>query len=76
MEDVFNILRQIGLINLSGKNCFENSKCKVYFKKDYYEVNTTEGSAFSPDISIYWLIGYLVYNNLVDIELVKKIIRD
>jgi hypothetical protein len=53
------------------KNTFKNEKCIVKSSFDGYEVSFDECSCYSNDFSIYWLIGYLTYYNLIDKNYIK-----
>lgn len=47
---------------------FSNERCTVLIHNDegIYEVKSEDGSVFSRNYEIYWLIGYLTYNGLMD----------
>lgn len=46
-------------------NVIKNSKCKIIIDERNYSVETKEGVIYSPDLNIYWLIGYLTYYGLM-----------
>jgi len=50
-------------------NTYKNDLCIIYIDmdKEYYKVTNNEGwSMYSDNLVIYWLIGVLTYNNLMD----------
>lgn len=51
-----------------GKDKFykEDVKCGVLITIEGYEIRTEEGEMTSNDFTIYWLIGVLTANNLID----------
>jgi len=54
-----------------GEKHFQNDYCEVIVlhrsPKDmpYYRVDTKEGSIYSSDLNIYWLVGLLTWNNYI-----------
>lgn len=45
---------------------YANDLCNVVITEDGYEVADNQGNAaYSKDLNIYWLIGYLVYNKFM-----------
>jgi len=72
MNDVERFLDRNGL-KLDDKptltyKMYKNDKCEVILWKDHYEIYNVEeeGTVYSSDLNIYWLIGYLTYYNLID----------
>jgi len=70
MKDIHDFLKHSGF-DQTSENSFTNSKCKVTIignntASAHYEVKTEEGSMYSNDINIYWLIGVLTYYNYID----------
>lgn len=45
--------------------------CKHLGEYDHYEIQIGEGSMFSPDLQIYWVIGVLTYYGLIPKDYVK-----
>lgn len=43
------------------ENTFSNKTCFIEIHHDYYSVTDKEGSMYSHDLNIYWLIGVLTY---------------
>lgn len=68
MKAVRDWLLANGLTNTVQENTYENDNCQVTIYDDYYEVyfNKEEGTVYSTDLQIYWLIGILTYYNLID----------
>ena len=48
------------------KDSYKKNNCIVIFWDDYYSVDDGAGVVYSPDLNIYWLIGYLTYHNYID----------
>lgn len=62
-----NFLLRNGLKRKS-ENIFINTKCEVTILDNCIEIYDVEidGKIYSPDLQIYWLIGFLTYNNFID----------
>ena len=45
---------------------FFNEYWSVIMEEDHYCVEMDQGHMFSKDLNIYWLIGVLTYNGLMD----------
>jgi len=43
-----------------------NDKCKIIIHSKYYELTYYDKKLFSLDLNIYWLIGVLTYNKLIN----------
>lgn len=67
MNDLAIFLVRNGLKRKSN-NIFVNTKCEVTIWNDYIEIYDVKenGSMYSPDLQIYWLIGVLTYNDFID----------
>ena len=71
-------LRMNGFMEGTCEDDFHLGRCRVYFRKnkegdyDHYEVEFGDGSMFSTDLSIYWLIGVLTYYDLMPREYKTK----
>lgn len=68
LNSVKDILIKNGFIENGNK--FSNGLCSVIINEvgddGFYEVINNEGSMFSSSLSIYWLIGVLIYYNYID----------
>ena len=67
MKYISPILKKNGFKKIA-KRTYSNKKCTVVInkKESYYAVTDEEGTVFSPTLEIYWLIGYLTWNDLID----------
>ena len=43
-----------------------NNACVVYFLDEHYCISHNGFDYYTPDLTIYTLIGYLTYNNLLN----------
>ena len=77
MQDIIDFLTLNGFTyTKDDKHNFTNSKCHIIVHIDesdydgglvsYYTVQTSEYFTHSPDLQIYWLIGYLTYYGYMD----------
>ena len=74
MQDIINFLTLNGFTyTKDDKHNFTNNKCHIIvhnnesqWNNNHYEVQTPEGYTCSPDLQIYWLIGYLTYYGYID----------
>jgi hypothetical protein len=48
------------------ENSFSNGKCIVQILPENYRVEAKDLDYFTPDLTIYGLIGYLTFNNFID----------
>jgi len=57
----------------SNDNIFYNRNCNIILHETFYEVyiNKFEGTIYSSNVEIYWLIGVLTYYNLIDKNYIK-----
>ena len=72
-ESVHNLVGKFLLKNgftKSSENTYTNDKCDVglHFDDEIYEIYIIkdDASMFSTDLNIYWLIGCLTYNELMN----------
>lgn len=49
-----------------SKRVFKTGKCKLTFNKDCYCIEAPGRLCYSVDFNLYWLIGYLTFNNFID----------
>lgn len=68
MNDVATFLINNGFHGTEIKNRYINDKCAVLINEEdeYYCVEFDGYTCFSSDLIIYWLIGLLTYENLID----------
>lgn len=68
MEALDDFLSKNGFSFKDG--VYSNGDCKVIIHEDHYEVRFQHGqewgSMYSKDLIIYWLIGVLTWNDLID----------
>jgi hypothetical protein len=62
---VINFLLLNGFYLTKDSNNYYNGLCQVIINQDNYEVKTGEGSIYSKDLNIYWIIGLLTWNNYI-----------
>jgi len=78
MESIVNFLTLNGFFAVSfpSDNILKNDKCTVEISicDDCYGVTTPTGTTYSNGLSIYWLIGFLTYNDLMNknYRMIKK----
>lgn len=68
MQIIEDFLLSNGFIK-TAENKFKTRDCEVIIHADIYQVkflNEQTGSMYSNDKNIYWLIGLLTYNELID----------
>lgn len=72
MKDVKEFLEKNGLHFNSEKERYENTKCTVFIDKIYecyevkFDMEDKNYTIYSQSLNIYWLIGLLTYENLID----------
>jgi hypothetical protein len=73
MEEIVNHKVRSKVGEFLGKNGFEdngrgffNEYCSVIIEDDHYCVEMDQGHMFSKDLNIYWLIGVLTHNGLMN----------
>lgn len=68
MEDVATFLINNGFRGTEREIRYINDKCSVLIdeENEFYQVEFDGYTCFSSNLSIYWLIGLLTYENLID----------
>ena len=67
MKDIETFLLKNGFARIEDEfNGYTNYECKVYVDHDYFTIDFIEGIVYSDNLNIYWLIGFLTYNGLMD----------
>ena len=68
MKDVENFLLKNGFEKIHRKiPSYKNNKCTIMIVMDkFYSIRYIKGKVYSDDLNIYWLIGFLTYNGLMD----------
>jgi len=74
-KDVIGFLEKNGFSKMET-NSYANDLCNVRFMKDeggeYYAVADNNGWAvYSPNLNIYWLIGYLTWYDFIPKNYIK-----
>lgn len=59
-------LRKNNFKKKPGVNSYSNGLCTVKLEETYYVVSDKNGTVYSDDLNIYWLIGILTYYNFID----------
>lgn len=80
MKKIINYLIYREFTHDKDFKIFENENCKVILHQDNVEIqssnfiedNKESMSIFSQDFNVYWLIGMLVYNNLLKKNISNK----
>lgn len=65
MNKIIEFLKKNGFKS-GHKNVYYNGKCTVVITLIDFEVYHNGYYISSPNLEIYWLIGYLTYNGLID----------